>query len=177
MSIFNKISILLLGCICLSWSPVLIIGDSNVGCIKSTAGAGACMDFGKYKVGATSESFLSVLKTAKRDDSVKIVILAIGTNDAYLEEKSRASELRDLICEKYPNCVPYVLWGTYGWGSTRRKNIDHQTKYYKTYTDIGFGEIVPRERYFSNDVSAHKPNQTYHKSAILEICKLANWSK
>lgn len=147
----------------------ILIGDSNVSSIKLSNGFGDLgVKVGPNKVGITTKGLSEIVKKTTMDESVTKVFVAIGTNDAYHTNDSKM--LMSCIRMTYPNVEEvWVIWGSVGWGSNVRINIDQVKKFYQKFNENGFKIIEIENNYFRNDVDAHRANAKYQIEIIKKI--------
>lgn len=147
----------------------ILIGDSNVASIKVSSGFSKLdVKVGPNKVGITTKGLSEILRKNSIDESVKIVFVVIGTNDAYKTDDSKI--LMSSIRKIYPNTEDvWVIWGSIGWGSNKRISYNQVKSFYDKFNKNGFRVIEIQNNYFSNDTDAHRPNTKYQKEIIQKM--------
>ena len=155
-------------------SKAILIGDSNVSCIKKTKGFKELdITVGKNKSGINTDQLISLLNTASPDDQIEVVFIAIGTNDGYSGDSSL--KLKNKLNEIYPNNKElYVIWGSRGWGGVKNKTLTDQEKFYKKFEKNGFKVIKSTLGFFKTDELAHTCGQDYHKDIIKQMGSILN---
>ena len=147
----------------------ILIGDSNVGVIKSTPGFYKTnTKVGTYKGGINTNQLIQRLKSVKVDTTINCIFVAIGTNDGYIGSPS--SKLRLELNRVYPNAKElYVIYGSRGWGGVKYCTLKQQDDFYHKFELNGFKLIRITTGYFPNDKFAHSFNQSFFKDIIKRI--------
>lgn len=108
----------------------IIIGDSQTEDIAYFS-KNVYMIPSLHKVGWWVINLNKSLKLYKTDTTITHVFICIGTNGVF-SKYDKVEDLCDLIKIKFPNAIPYVIKGSYGWekDNTNIPNINDKINIY-----------------------------------------------
>jgi hypothetical protein len=125
----------------------IIIGDSQVPYIDmNTEKAGRISAKGGEEslwLGGVGLSWLkNAVKKYKTDNTVKNVIISIGTNGGFNTNED-ISDLFDNLKKTFPKANFYVVQGSWGWGGNKDVTQSEVDRYYKVFKNQGATIIEP----------------------------------
>jgi hypothetical protein len=125
----------------------IIIGDSQVPYIDmNTEKASRLSTKGGEEslwLGGVGLSWLkNAVKKYKTDNSVKNVIISIGTNGGFNTNED-ISDLFDNLEKTFPKANFYVVQGSWGWGGNKNVTQSEVDRYYRVFKNQGATIIEP----------------------------------
>ena len=122
-----------------SQSPHIDWGSEKVSVINSTQGESSLWQGGK-----TLEWLNSAVKNYPVSPDVNSIIINIGTNDGYNQNKDIAGLVNN-IKEKFPNAQLLAVQGSWGWGGYVKNPVSEKQvrAFYKKFKDLGVEIIEP----------------------------------
>ena len=125
----------------------IIIGDSQVPYIDmNTEKASRISTKGSEEslwLGGVGLSWLkNAVKKYKTDNTVKNVIISIGTNGGFNTNED-ISDLFDNLEKTFPKANFYVVQGSWGWGGNKNVTQSEVDRYYRVFKNQGATIIEP----------------------------------